>query len=124
MNKWITSSNRKRHQRAINSLMRQLNNSIKSDNLWRGRFVVRQVYDQWFRYEDGSGPELYVILRFIDRKTGQYYEEGRTVNDWRFGYGSKMFWRMNDFITERCGVWNEEPRPGTAEYYNAAPYYN
>ena len=68
MRKWLTSMNQKRHQRAINRLVRDLNKNLEQDDLWLGRFVVRQIESpQWIRYEDGSGAELYVTLELVDR---------------------------------------------------------
>ena len=59
---WLTSMNKKKHQRAINRAVRGFNKQLEQDNLWLGRFIVRQYEDspQWCRYEDGSGAELYV----------------------------------------------------------------
>lgn len=113
---WITSSNRKRHQRALNTAIQKINTSITNDELWQGRFYVRQSnYSQWIGYEDKSGYELYVILEFIDRTTGQVWEQGGNVN--HFLFGSRLFWLMNEFITEHTKVWETDPRPGTANWY-------
>lgn len=108
---WLSSQNRKRHQRAMNKLVREMNKSIENDSLWLGRFYVRQSEAQWVTYEDGSGAELWVTLCFIDRKTGYNYEVVDTVNYWRHFNGSHLFWKMNEFIIDRVKVWQEEPRP-------------
>ena len=118
-NKWLSSKNRKVHQRAMNKLMRQMNTNIKNDELWKGRFYVRQIASQWHEYDDHSGAELWVVLRFTDRKTGKTHEVADTVNHWRFVNGSHLFWAMNDFIVEKCDVWSEDPRP---TYENAIDY--
>ena len=76
---WLCSKNRKRHQRAMNKLMRDLNKNIENDNLWQGRFYVKQTAAQWHEYEDKSGAELWVVLSFIDKKTGITYETAETV---------------------------------------------
>ena len=110
MSYWLTSMNKKRHQRAMNKLMRETNKNIEHDDLWFGRFVVRQVGSpQWCEYEDGSGAELFVHLKFIDRCTGKYYICAETVNHWRgiWGNGWRMWEKMNWFIVEHCKVWNE-----------------
>lgn len=114
---WLTSKNRKRHQRAMNELMRLMNQNIENDDLWKGRFYVRQVAAQWYEYEDKSGAELWVVLRFIDKKTGFYWETAETVNHWRWYNGHKLWWVMNDFIVERTHVWDENPRPGSDEWF-------
>lgn len=106
---WLTSMNRKTHQRAINHAVRAFNKQLEQDNLWLGRFIVRQYEDspQWRRYEDGSGAELYVKLKFIDRATGHYYVENHTVNEWCI-FNSARIWRiMNWLITEHWNIWQE-----------------
>lgn len=111
MTYWLTSQNKKRHQRAINRLTRSFNNSLKKDDLWRGRFVVRQDESpQWRRYEDGSGAELWVRLRFIDRATGRYYVKWESVNVWRGlrATGYEIWHMMNWLITEHWDVWKED----------------
>lgn len=114
---WLTSKNRKRHQRAMNELMRLMNQNIENDDLWKGRFYVRQVAAQWYEYEDKSGAELWVVLRFIDKKTGFYWETAETVNHWRWVNGNRLWWAMNDFIVEKTNVWSEDPRPGSEEWF-------
>ena len=108
MTYWLTSHSKKRHQRAMNKLMRQLNKNIEQDDLWSGRFIVRQRDAWWQQYEDRSGWELYVTLKFIDRCTGRYFVHNNSVNHWRWGNGSSLWRAMNDFIVERCNVWDEE----------------
>ena len=111
MTYWLTSRNKKRHQRAINKLVRAMNRNLEQDDLWRGRFVIRQdEAPQWRRYEDGSGAELYVRLRFIDRATGRYYVKWETVNHWRGlrGNGWNVWLTMNLLITEHWNVWQED----------------
>lgn len=110
MTHWLTSMNKKRHQREINRLMRAINKNIENDDLWKGRFIIRQVHSpEWSRYEDGSGAELFVCLRCVDRCTGRSYEKWETVNHWRSfrGNGWHLWEFMNWFIVEHCGVWSE-----------------
>lgn len=114
---WLTSLNRKRHQRAMNQIIREMNKSIENDELWRGRFYARQIASQWSLYEDHSGADLWVVLRFYDRKTGFTYDYADTVNHWRYVSAGRLWWTMNEFIVERTGVWDENPRPGTEEWY-------
>ena len=108
--RWLTSMNKKRHQREINRLVRQVNKSIEKDDLWHGRFCVKQVESpQWHVYEDKSGAEYFVHLKFIDKCTGRYWVQAETVNHWRgsFGNGWRIWDRMNWFIVEYCNVWEE-----------------
>lgn len=116
---WLTSQDRKRHQREMNKLVRKLNKNIENDSLWQGRFYIRQVDSYWYQYEDKSGYELIVTLRFIDKKTGFYWDTREAVNHLRFYNGSRLWWTMNKFITEKTGVWKEDPRPGADEWFNS-----
>ena len=111
MTYWITSMNRKTHQRARNRLVRAMNKNLEQDELWCGRFIVRQDESpQWRRYEDGSGAELWVRLRFIDRCTGRYYVKWESVNHWRGlrATGYEIWHMMNWLITEHWDVWKED----------------
>ena len=109
MTYWLTSHNKKRHQRAINKLVRAMNRNLEQDDLWCGRFVIRQDESpQWRLYEDGSGAELFVRLRFIDRATGRYYVGNHTVNEWRSFNGSRIWRIINWLITEHWDVWQED----------------
>ena len=110
MYNWLTSMNKKKHQRAINRVVRNFNKQLELDDLWLGRFVVRQYEDspQWRRYEDGSGAELYVKLKFIDRATGRYYVGKHTVNEWLNFNGARIWRIMNWLITEHWNVWQED----------------
>ena len=107
---WLTSKDRKVHQRAINRAVRACNKQLELDDLWLGRFVVRQYEDspRWRKYEDGSGAELWVKLKFIDRATGRYYVGNHTVNEW-CSFNDSRIWRiMNWLITKHWHVWQED----------------
>lgn len=111
MKYWLTSLDRKAHQRAMNRLIHRFNKALEEDDLWLGRFMVRQdECPQWKRYEDGSGAELWVRLRFIDRATGRYYVKWETVNVWRglHANGYEVWHTMNWLITEHWDVWQED----------------
>lgn len=118
MSYWLTSMNKKRHQRAMNRLVREANKSLEQDYLWCGRFVIKQIDSPHFvPYSDGSGAEYYVTIRLIDRCTGRYYTKFDTVNHWRGlnGNGWRLFEFINWFIVEHCKVW-DEPLPGDKNY--------
>jgi hypothetical protein len=114
---WLSSHKRKRHQRAVNKYVRQVNKQIEDDELWRGRFVVKQIKSQFYHYEDGSGATLGIHFRFYDKKTGiieDWFETSSVINMW---HGSRLFWKMNKFITEYCDAWSkEDPRLDTKNY--------
>ena len=101
------SANRKCHQRQVNKVFRAVNKNIERDDLWQGRFVVRQQASYFIQYEDKSGCYLVVVYDFLDKKTGQvsrtYYEPDYSLS--MFG-GTKLFMQMNDFIVLDCDVWN------------------
>lgn len=109
----LTSSNRKVHQRAINRVVRALNRNVYNDDVWRGRFVMRQTGSpQMYRFEDGSGSILMrVTLICLDKLTGNTYTETRSDQDWLFGNGSKVWQMMNTAIIEKFDVWGEDINP-------------
>lgn len=116
--RWLTSMNKKRHQREINRLVREANKSIEKDDLWHGRFCIKQIESpQWHIYEDKSGAEYFVHLKFIDKCTGRYWIQAETVNHWRssFGNGWRLWDKMNWFIVNHLDVWNE-PLAKTRNY--------
>ena len=111
MKHWLTSTNKKRHQRAMNKLIREANKNLERDVLWCGRFMIQQIESpQWFKYEDNSGADLYVVLKFIDKCTGHYFIKFDSVNHWRGSYGNgyHLWQAINDFIVLECNVWSEE----------------
>lgn len=122
---WLTSKNKKRHQREINRLVRKINNLIEKDDFWYGRFCIKQVESpQWYIYEDKSGAEYFVHLKFIDRCTGRHWVQAETVNNWRgtFRNGWRIWDRMNWFITNHLDVWKEDF--ARERNYNAWRDYN
>lgn len=114
---WLTTLNRKKQQRAINKLVREVNKNIEQDELWQGRFYIKQDCAEWWIYPDKSGADLCVCLSFIDKKTGVRYSKWDTVNHLRHWNGGVLYWEMNSFIVDRAGVWQENPRPGSKEWY-------
>ena len=101
---------RKKLQRRVNKAVREINRSIERDALWNGRFYITQCGSQYYRYEDGSGGQLLIRFVFVDKKTGDYaiwYEDSVGI---LFCSGSRLGWKMNEFITEYCKVWEKEGR--------------
>lgn len=108
MNNYLTSQNQKRHQRALNKAVRALNKELECDELWLGRFVVRQVGSLQRRvYQDKSGVEFYAKLKFIDRATGRTYVGCHQINKWLIWNGYNIWHIMNWLITEHWNVWDE-----------------
>lgn len=101
------SHNRRNHQRWLNTFIRTANRAIENDDLWLGRFYVRQKATAMEWFEDKSGGLLHCALEFVDRKTGHtkmWYTDCLEVN-WHY------WWEMNRFIVEDCDVWHEDPDP-------------
>lgn len=118
---WFAPINRKKQQRKINRLIRKMNKNIENDPLWKGRFCARQILTpEWTVYEDKSGAELFVQFLFIDKKTEKVFHCADSVSSWCHWGGSKLWEKMNWFITEYCRIWyDEDPRP---TIYNAVDY--
>lgn len=110
MRGWKETTKRKKIQRHINSVLRNLNKNIERDNLWLGRFYCHQKNIRYEMSEDGSYRYAKAEIEFIDRKIGRtlirYFDkEDFMGSTWR------IWCAMNDFIVEYCDVWNEDPRP-------------
>ena len=103
----MKSHKRKNHQRWFNQYVRYINKTIEDDDLWLGRFCVRQMSTEMRWFEDGSGGIMRAKLAMWDKKTGIV----------RVGYytGLDMDWKcwsdFNDFIIKDCKVWEEVPGP-------------
>ena len=112
------SNKRKVHQRMLNQVMRAMNKNIANDTLWKGRFIVRQLNGELFRYEDGSGSYYFVSIALVDKKTKQIKVIWEDANVLARSLGNScLFWEMNKFITEDCDVWKkEDPRLDRTDY--------
>ena len=103
----MKSHNRRNHQHWFNQYCRYINKCIENDDLWLGRFYVKQLATDMEWFEDGSGGMMHACLEMRDKKTGvtriNWYD-GLDM-DWKF-------WRdFNNFIIEDCKVWEEKPDP-------------
>ena len=107
----MKTNNRKKALRQINKVARKVNNAILHDDLWNGRFYMKQKSVSLHSYEDGSGMDGIVCYTFIDTKTGRHIDYWFRANDFTPPFEWHIFHRMNDFIVKDCKVWNEEPRP-------------
>ena len=110
MTGWKITTNRKKTQRHINSVLRKLNKNIENDDLWLGRFYCHQKSICYTPSEDGSYLYANVAVEFIDRKTGKnfthlFHKEAFMGNCWR------LWEAMNDFIVTYCRAWAEVPPP-------------
>lgn len=103
----MNSLKRRNHQRWFNQYCRYVNKQIENDDLWLGRFYVKQIKTEMDWFDDKSGGLMYAQLIMCDRKTnitriGWY--SGLEMN-WKFWYD------FNNFIIQDCKVWEEEPSP-------------
>ena len=126
------------HKKIVKHLQ-MMNDNIRKDDLWLGRFEVREVQQFYSRFEDGSGYQAWYILEVTDKKTGK---TARKMFDTHFGvrtndeedrdldhnnmislrfFGSKLWSFVNDFIMEDVKVWEENPQPHKSNAINYCP---
>ena len=98
----------KKYQSKLNKKIKILNKDIAEDNLWRGRFIFRQIEAGWEKFDDKSGI-LRVVIRAYDKKT-------KLFRDYFLDYcpsfvSIEWFISMdicNDFIINFLQVWKYE----------------
>lgn len=107
----MPANRRKKYQRILNKKIRLLNKNISEDDLWLGRFEIRQKDADFLEFEDKSGGILYTAIRLYDKSTGYF-------KDYKIEFAPffcDINWRLweiaNKFIVEDCGVWESDPRP-------------
>ena len=98
---------RKKYQRAMNKIIRDMNKDIKEDWLWNGRFVLTQTESYFFPYEDHSGGNFIARITCTDMKTGK--KETKFFDNYNTVY--YLFKWVNDCITQYWPVWEENPGP-------------
>ena len=118
----------KKVQRRVNALIKRQNQALAEDELWLGRFYIKQLRRDVWRFEDGSGACISFLFEMVDKKTGirdicrlDNYE--LRVAFKRGGGSWKLFEALNDFIIEKVDVWHEDPAPSlkTAVDYRKVP---
>lgn len=106
----METMNKRKLQRKVNKIIRNLNKQIEEDELWKGRFYVRQVKRVICPYEDKSGLDNDFMFIFCDKKTGK-----KSYSNWYSYFTLKTFsslaWGLNNFIVDDVKVWDEDPRP-------------
>lgn len=106
----MRNKNQKRLQNWANKRIKTMNQTIKKDNLWIGRFFAHQIYSKYDHFEDGSGGILFILLRFEDKKTKITKDKWFEIFCKNPFFGSDLFFTMNDFIIDTVKVWeNENP---------------
>lgn len=109
-------------QRKVNAVVRGLNKTIEEDNLWRGRFVMRQKQAIIHEYSDKSGWYGHFVMRIYDKKTGLYKEE--YFNHYELERGWSLWWFVNNFIVQDVKVWEENPSPRDEGFVPKKGYKN
>lgn len=117
MRDWKTTLKRKKIQRHINSILRDINRCIERDSLWLGRFYCRQKHIHYEMSDDHTYCYAVVGVEFYDRKTGKTMHKWFHKEDF-MGSAYKIWWAMNDFIVEWCEVWKEDPQPSIKSPWN------
>lgn len=120
----------KKVQLKVNSLVAKYNKSLMEDKLWLGRFYVRQLRRDVYKFKDGSGVVVSFLFELGDKKTGirdlcclDNYElhigrMDKAASGWKLGAA------INDFIIKKVQVWEEQPRPSlecACDYTKVAP---
>ena len=118
----------KKVQRRVNALIKRQNKALAEDELWLGRFYIRQLHRDIWKFEDGSGAMVSFLFEMADKKTGKRdiirldsYE--LRVAFKRGGGSWKLFEALNDFIIKKVDVWHEDPVPSiwTPQDYRKVP---
>ena len=112
------------HKKVV-KIWQRMNENIRKDDLWLGRFEVREKQQFYAAFADGSGYQAWYVIEVVDKKTGK---TARKVLDTHFGVrtndeedptlvhdntislrflGSKLWEFVNNFIIEDCKVWDE-----------------
>ena len=70
----MTKSKRKYkvYKNKFAKLIKEYNQAIIKDDLWKGRFEMRIIRSRWEWFEDDSGGILHNVIRCFDKKTEQY----------------------------------------------------
>lgn len=92
----------------VNKIIRELNENLKQDSLWKGRFELRQISKKCYKFPDNSGYDFYWLYRVYDKKTGKaaqkWFNEYDIIRSWHL-------WEfVNNFIVKFSKVWEEIPK--------------
>ena len=118
----------KKVQRRVNALIREYNQALIEDELWLGRFYIRQLRRDVYKFEDASGACVSFLFEMADKKTGIRDIVRLDNYELRVAFQSsngswKLFEALNDFIIKKVNVWHENPAPSlkTAVDYRKVP---
>lgn len=99
---------KKKLQRKMNRDIKKANQTIREDDLWKGRFEIRQIKDSYHFFEDRSGGILTVKIRMIDKKSRKWADCTLTYSH-HFNL-NHILEALNYFIVEYIDVWTNETR--------------
>ena len=100
--------NKKKLQRKINKIVRRVNSSVEQDDLWRGRFVIRQTQIRFHEFADHSGVIAKIVFDFYDKKTKIHsFRILDSHVETRFLL-SDLYCELNYFIVSYLRVWTTE----------------
>ena len=64
---------RKKLQKEVNKIVKNMNLAIKNDPLWKGRYYARQISAIFENFYDGSGIEMkFILLVVLNFYIGNY----------------------------------------------------
>ena len=98
----------KKYQRLFTKELKYINNSLKKDDLWKGRFYVMQRKCSFYDFPDQSGTVMTIHLRCYDHITNYYKDY---VIDYAPYYPTNL-WKlhmdiMNTFIVKNLNIWKD-----------------
>lgn len=103
----------KKIQHRANKEIREINKILLEDDLWKGRFYIKQINRIDRFYSDHSGYSILFIFEIKDLKTNLskniYYHMNSGYANIRFSWG--LFEEINEFIVTDCEVWKSEDDP-------------
>lgn len=94
---------RKKVHKEIIKYMRRRNKEIAVDDyIGLDRFRIDLFYENWRRYDDGSGGYMYLVFKMTDKWTGNtaYFH----CNN--YDYARKIFEYLNDFLIRCSDGWS------------------
>ena len=93
-----SSNSKKKHKRKIVKNIRAMNDNIRLDPLWKGRFVIKCDAIYYGSYEDGCGNYTRAFCTIYDTKKGFYSNSSFNYIDFTLGNGYRFWIWVNEFV--------------------------
>lgn len=107
--------NKKKLHRKVNAYVKTINKNIYNDELWKGRFIIREYHFQAISYGFNDFTEYFRFI-LIDKQTSK-----TKITGWYSSFQiltlNCLWLDMNDFITKDIDVWKEKPTRLTTKDY-------